>query len=1027
MRKNKVSLIKMNYWLLSVSTILYLFLMGLSVHAQHLSFNKLTFDEGLSNNTVLSVLRDRSGFLWIGTRDGLNRYDGYRIKNYRRDESDESSISTNNYIYSLIQNPTDGTVWIGTQDGLNIYHPDTDSFTRVKSPDNWRDTHFAVLSIYFEGNKAYLGTNRGLVLIPNVQKPSSMSALVLDDCEVYSVYRGKQDFLLGTNKGVYILKGLSSVKKIEWAGIENSFVRDIKEIAKGRVWIASDRNGIVEVDEDYRFVRYFNERNGLSSNFVRSIALDDHKDVWIGTMNGINIYHPQEQSFAAYGQEISDTFSLNDNSVRVLYPDYQGTMWVGTNFGGINYYNKSLYNFTFHRADGRQGSLSGNLISAIAVEEDGTLWVGTERDGLNVRRAGKNGFEKIPLRSHTVKSIYMTQRYILVGTFDAGLARIDRTKPTDIRYYNTKGENGIALSQNYIGFINQDTDGKIWLGTGNSGIDIVSSDFMTVERLNEHSSQKLTNDYIKSILISHDGDTWIGTALGLNRMDIQEQKLQTFTASNSNLKSNYINALYEDADKNIWVGTQESGLYRYLEQSHTFEQIKLFGENVPYHVMAIHSGKVGELIVTTSLGIVLYDTKTKQAVVRSMLDGLPTNQFLSNSVAVYRGHIFVGSYKGLLDIDLSAQAFNRLVPQVILAGIDIRGLDSKYLRNILDNKNLNDLDRVDLKYDQSSFTIYFASDNLINTAKNRFAYRIDGTDADWIYSSNPYVSFTNLSPGKYRLHIKTANNDDVWSKDERVLTIHIAPPFYRSAWAYLLYFIIIFTIVYLITKYALDKKQLKTRLFYEEKHHRDQELLMQSKLDFFTKISHEIRTPLTLISAPIDKLLRRGNLDMDSNSKLSLVSKNINRLLALMDELLTFRKIDAANLELKYQTVDSKTFFDTIYQLFLPIAEDQNIEFILENHYQNTFPADPVQLEKVVVNLLANAFKFRDKVQGKVKLAITAEDSILTIAVSDNGAGIDTADLSKIFDSFYQAKDSESSQAYLSGRQGWGIGLALVR
>src|SRR5690606_578377 len=247
-----------------------------------------------------------------------------------------------------------------------------------------------------------------------------------------------------------------------------------------------------------------------------------------GTMNGINIYRKDKQSFVSHSSDISDAFSLNDNSVRVLYTDYQGTMWVGTNFGGLNYYNKNLYNFRLYKADGRKGSISGNLISAVALEEDGTLWVGTERDGLTVKRAGKKDFEKLPLRSHTVKSIYITPRYILAGTFDAGLARIDRKNPMDIRYYNTKGENGITLSQNYIGVINADSAGRIWVGTGNLGVDIISSDFSSVQRLNESSSQKLSNNYIKSILISHTDDVWIGTALGLNRIDKNWQNLQTF-------------------------------------------------------------------------------------------------------------------------------------------------------------------------------------------------------------------------------------------------------------------------------------------------------------------------------------------------------------------------------------------------------------------------------------------------------------------------------------------------------------------
>lgn len=987
---------------------------------QRLVFNKITYDDGLSHNTVLSVMRDKSGFLWIGTRDGLNRYDGYRIKTYRRDTSNKSSISTNNYIYALAQNDTDGTMWVGTQDGLNIYHPSTDNFTRVPPPDHWKNGHFAVLSIHLEHSKAYLGTNRGLVRISDINKPEAVTPLVLHESEIFSIYRGNNNMLLGTNKGAYVFKGLNSVRKLSWPNVGDHAVRDIKKIAQNRIWITYDGSGIVEVDTQYRFVKHYNSSNGLASDFVRVLSLDQQKDIWIGTMDGVNIYHPKTHTFEKYNLDYTDPFSLSDNSIRVLYPDYQGTMWVGTNFGGLNYYNKSLYNFRLEVADGRPGSISGHLVSAIAVEEDGTLWVGTERDGLNLRRAGSDQFEKLPLRSHTVKTICITPKYILVGTYDAGLLRINRKDHSDRKYYNNEGENGIRLSQNYIGYISVDHQGNIWVGTGNSGIDIVSPNFTQTWQLNNHSTPKLTNNYIKAILCTQSGDIWVATASGLYCLDENKQVTKVYNSVNSALRSDYINAIYEDSRQDIWVGTQEGGLYRIDNSRQNFEIIPLFADRSTYHVLAIHGGTGDNLVLSTSHGIVIYNTKTKRATNRSILDGLPTNQLLSNAIAKYNKHIYIGSSKGLIDLDLSSQAFNSLPPKIVWSEIEIRGLDEQHIPEVLQKTNIDRLKKISLKHNQNTFTIYFGSDNLINTPKNRFAYKIDGANEEWIYSHNPYVSFTNLPIGTYHLHVKTANNDDIWSTDERVLQIEILPPFYLSWWAYLIYFSIVATVLYLFTKYALEKKQLQAKLFYEERHHRDQELLMQSKLDFFTKISHEIRTPLTLIAAPIDKLRRTVDLDDTASQQLSLVSRNISRLLKLMEELLTFRKLDNSAIELKKQSIDSETFFQDMYELFIPIAESQNVQFTIDNEFQGRFTADSVYLEKALVNLLANAFKFTNPTQGKVALLIKAKENEIQIEVSDNGAGIQGKDKSKIFENFYQS-DNQGLH------QGWGIGLALVK
>lgn len=987
-----------------------------------LNVGKLSYDDGLSNSTVLSICRDSYGFLWIGTRDGLNRYDGIQIKQYRSDSDNVNTISTNNYIYSIVENPIDKTLWIGTQNGLNIYSPEKDDFKRIAYDHiiSSTENHFAILSILFVGSKAYLGTNNGLAFVENSGNPIISEINLLKGKEIYSIYKNGQDYLLGTNEGLYFLNGLKQLRPIELNQAAAAFVRDIRRISPDKIWVATDNYGLFEIDNSYSLTQHYNDKNGLSSDFVRSIGIDKSGNIWIGTMEGLDFRAASNTSFRHIKSDLTNSFSLSDNSVKTIYVDQQNIVWIGTNFGGVNYYNPSVYNFSVDAADGKTHHLSGNLVSAIAVDDEGNTWVGTERDGLNIKKKGEDAYQKIPLRSNTIKSILIDDGFTYVGTFGAGLARINRKNTSDITYYDTSGKNGITLKQNYISAIGKDSFDNIWVGTGNSGVQILKNNLSEAIDINEQSSIPISNNYIKGILITKKGEVWIGTALGVNILRANDAQPQRAYKSDVPLGSYYINSLFEDANNDMWIGTQEKGLFRYNDKTNTLEKTALFPNINSYHVLGIAAGNKDELIVTTNKGIAIYHTITHQVTYKTIQDGLPTNQFLPNAILNHEGHILIGSYKGLIDMDISNQKVNTDIPRILVTDFSINGLGTEETNAVLGFRNPNVLDNISLKHDQNTFTIRFSSNNLINPLKNQFAYKIDGIDNQWNFTDKSFITYTNLAPGKYTLHLKTANNDGIWSTESSIIALSISPPFYKSTMAYLLYFLLAALIIYFIYKYNLDKRQLRTKLFYEEKHHRDQELLLQSKLDFFTRISHEIRTPLTLIYAPIDKILHNNKLESQVESHLHIASKNIRRLLSLMNELLTFSKLDANKLALKTKPIEPKGYFDNLYQSFLPIAEELNVDYVLENQLDSYFRADALQIEKVLVNILSNAFKFRADSAPKIKFQVLKNGDTVVIHVKDNGKGIKEEEKNKIFDNFYQGREGKA-------KEGWGIGLSLAK
>lgn len=986
-------------------------------------FGSLTYDKGLSNSTVLSICRDNAGFLWIGTRDGLNRYDGKRIKQYRSDNKDVNTISTNNYIYSIVEHPRQKTLWIGTQQGLNIYNGKQDRFQRIsfEHVKSKNSSHFAVLAIYFFKSGALLGTNNGLMRIKNADNPDIENVNLLSGLEIYSFLQLGRDILIGTNKGLYLWRDQKTLEpiKLNHSSSLAISVKDIKRVAADKIWIATDGHGLFELDSLYQQTAHYRSKTGLASDYVRSIAIDKARNIWVGTMEGANLLLPDGSQIQQIKSSASNPFSINDNSIKTIYIDRQDIVWMGTNFGGINFHHPSLYPFKMDLADGNFKHLSGNLVSAIAVDVDENTWVGTERDGLNVRKKGSDVYQKIELRSNTVKCLLTDDKYIYVGTFGAGLARINRHNTKEIHYYNITGENGITLLQNYISSISRDRLGNIWIGTGNKGLQIINNQFTDAAQPVSSFSKNAANNYVKDILVSRSGSLYIGTAQGLGQLhNIAGQQWQ-FSSANV-LKDHYINTLFEDKDSQIWIGTQEKGLYCYHPKTAAITRVELFPKRNYYHVLGIGENGANEIIVSTNNGLVFYNKLTGEKRYMDILDGFPTNEFLPNAIYCRNGQLLVGSHKGLISLDVSHHQFNVDVPKLLISDFSINGQSRTATAKVLGHINPDQLAEIALDHDQNTFTIDFSSDNLINSQKNSYAYRIEELEKNWNLTDQPSITYTNLSPGQYTLQLKTANNDGIWSRTVKSVVFRIAPPFYKSIWAYAVYTLLLIALIYFIYRYNLEKKQLKTKLYYEEKLHHDQAELMQSKLDFFTKISHEIRTPLTLIHAPIEKILLDKRIDNQVDEQLQQVRRNIKRLLHLTHELLSFNKMDAQKITLMKVAIDSASYFDNIYQSFWAIADELGVTYVLDNQFKGSFIADPQQLEKVLLNLLSNAFKFRGKIAPSVRLVICSRNKDLLIHVIDNGQGIKREHRERIFDTFYQAEAG-------NGKEGWGIGLSFAK
>lgn len=987
--------------------------------------------------------------MWFGTRDGLNRFDGRIIKQYKNDVTNPNSLIADDYIYSIAEDQQQ-KLWIGTQKGLSYYSPRTDSFEQIDYIQAGKadPSLFAITYILpTSDGKVWFGTNDGLFYIdhPNSREfrwISTDDGLAGD--EVYAIFEDAIGTVwVGTVTGLSRLQ--PSADKSDYA-IKNyfhdktdphslgaNFVRTIAQDNSGQIWIGLEKGGVnLYQSGTEQFKRYTTENSRLNNDIVRTIYIAKDGTMWVGTMDGLNIYNPFQNDFQVYRHDPDNSKSINDNSIKVIYEDNNGSIWLGTNFGGVNVAHKNTLTFDVFKHNAyTTNSVSGNLISVMAKDNDGHLWIGTEGRGLNRYNPNDHSFRRYvhhaerpsSIGSNTIKSIYIDRRdNVWIGLFEGGL-ELYNARTNDFIHFRPNASDPHSLNHGYISAIDGDSDGKIWIGTSNRGLNILDPETGVFSHINTSSKDwGLTSDYIRDILIDSRGNVWVATVQGINLLKKGALRFESFMAGSRGLTSSYINCIVEDAKGNIWVGAHKGGLSVFDGQSNGFRNYREVDGLVSNNVVAINFDEDNNVWVGTDNGLSVFHIGKQVFKSYDISDGLPSNEFsLNSSTRDDSGNLYFGGYNGLIAFRPTNIGFNNNPPKIVFSGlrlfnqpVRVNGADG-----ILE-EDISFEDKLVFRANQNIFSIDFIAFNYINSERNKYAYKLEGFEQEWNYVENPSATYTNLPAGTYRLLVKAANNDGVWTDVPKELTIQVLPPIWKTWWAYLLYAALFIFGWYQINRFLRKQQQLKLDLHYEQVNYERQEELYQNKLEFFTRISHEIRTPLTLIFAPLGRLLESTKQDGFLNRQLQGIKSNTDRLLHLINELLDFRKIDTGNLQLNLETVDLKYYCRQIFELFRGQAETKDIELVFEAEDGLFARVDIHQMEKVIFNLLSNAFKYTQE-GGRIVLRLWGNGQAVYISVKDNGVGIAKEDQQKIFDNFYQGKEKVVKNV------GWGIGLALVK
>lgn len=1010
------------------------------------AFKHLSKEAGLSQVSVFAIAQDHAGFMWFGTKNGLNRFDGYQFEVYKKDTSKHSLVADD--VRNLYADPLTNHLWIGTNYGVSRYNPNTDKFTNYRHQRKDQHTIYSdIIRRTFRDSKGrlWLGTSKGLNLYNDekdnfrrillAKKPNQKNQPV----EVWAIMEDSaQQLWFGTNRGLFkLVEGNSldfTFQRVDGPGgiaLSDRYIRGVLEDEKGNLWIGTDHSGINYWDRSNGIIKvYKNDKDdpySLSENQIRAMDLDSNNNLWVGTFNGLNFLKKGTTTFEVYKKDKLSNAGISDNSIHSLFFDKRGSLWVGTFYGGVNHFDENYNRFKNFKHIPSKNSLSADVVSSFAEDQDGNLWIGTEGGGLNFYNKEKETFEYYQLqaennnalKSNNVKKLLIDGSELWIGTFQGGLSLFDLEDKT-FRHFQNDPQNPNSLAGNNVYGLHKEDD-KLWVLTYGKGLNVLDLQGNTFHRFQRNSTDEnsISSDLVRTFLATQDQQYWIGTEKGLNKVIRGATGLPI--RFETILPEERIYVLHESLEKKIWVGTFSNGLF-YLNPSNGELEHFTTVDGLPGNsIFGIIEVSDQELWLSTDNGLSKFNYSKKTFTNYDHSNGLANLEYNFNAYYKTRsGTLLFGGINGFTCFHPEDIVSNKYVPPVvltqlrqnnevlnILAQTDFAGTSNKVIKPIKFN------------YNQANFTINFAALDYISPENNRYAYKLEGLDRDWnLITGKNEVSYTIQRDGEYIFRLKGANSDGVWNPEEQQLKMVVLPPPWRTWWAYLGYLVLIGVLSFGLIRYIRLRHKLQLQQLAKQK----QEELHELKLKFFTNITHEFRTPLTLILGPLKELIRKEQHSEHVAKKLHSIESNTQRLLNLVNQVLTFRKLATDHEPMKVVQGNLAGFLKEIFLSFQETAELRSISYNFRAEQEALIAwYDADKLEKVFFNLLANAFKFTPD-GGQIEMAVEQKGKHIEIKVADNGIGIEPGLQEQIFKRFYNKPIANRSSI-----KGTGIGLAISK
>ena len=1022
--------------------------------SQQIQFRHLTIDNGLSQNAIPAIIQDRHGFMWFGTKDGLNRYDGYNFKIFQNDPLDSTSISSN-YISSIFEDHR-GIIWIGTLTGnLNYYLETGETFRDVKVADNKNkitaitEDRSGHLWVSTEGAGLFRITgNDDLTQFSSRHFTCSADSSGTGSDYISTVYVDSSDQIwIGNSAGLDLFQPQQNIfkhYKFETRDPDapafpaDNGITAIMHDEENQLWLGT-RSGLLQFNTENGNYRLFPHHYSVF-RFGWGIIIDIKKDhsgnLWLATPGGLMEFDRRTETYAYFTNDPLDPNSISYNAVSSLWCDKSGILWIGTPGAGINIYDPKANRFaTLTRKRDVNSRITGFSVKAICEDNNKDVWISTDVLYLWKRKTGKlKSFETTSLKpddfgNSVAWSIIKDNKGIMWFATTRGLFSYN-PETGKIRLYENTNVNSAGFPEKEVYSVFEDIDDNIWITTRNyfsKLIDAQTGKFKNYQYDNKGSQSVIVRP---TIYQDEDGVFWIGTERGLLRFDQNTGSFQKYPDNlpgAQNLNNDYVKCICPDPrypDKYLWIGTAGGGLNRLNKIDKTFSYYTT-RDGLPNNVIyGILTDSKGNLWLSTNRGLSVFNPVSVTFKNYDILDGLQSNEF--NTGAYYKsdsGEMFFGGIRGLNYFYPQNVKDNPFIPNIVITQCDIH-TESQGNWNSKDiHKPVNGVNELKLSFNENNIRFEFAALDYSSSDKNRYSYKLENFNSNWIDAgTNHSATFTNLSPGKYILRVRGANNDGVWNNKGASLRLIILPPWWKTWWAYSLYTILLLSALYILRRYELNRIKLKNQLKLEKVATDSLRNIDQLRTRFFANISHEFRTPLTLILGQIESVLS-SPIGTREKSKLHIANRNARRLLSLINQLLDISKIEAGSMKLKAEQHNLVSFLKSLFYSFESLAEAKKIKLKFEAVYENVpVVFEPDKMEKVFYNLISNAFKFTSP-NGEIKVKVdTLKAGFVEIRIKDTGIGIPANRLPQIFDRFYQVDNSSTRE-----HEGTGIGLALTK
>lgn len=993
-------------------------------------FRNYQMENGLSHNSVWAVIQDGKGFMWFGTNEGLNRFDGKTFKIYKTVPGDSLSIGSN-FIHTLFEN-SHGQILVGTKCGLYLFDATKESFHHIN-----------------------LGSDREEDVVVN---------RIMED--------SNGNFWIACHgQGIYLLTPELQVKRhFLYRGdkvndIPSNFIWTLIQDHNGVIWIGSDGEGLIRFDiEENKFTRMSGaEKTAITDKTVYSLYCDADNNIWIGTsVSGLCRYNYRtgktvyflnrdkdilnikaitnfsdnelimgsDKGLIVFNRQDGNYYYINDNvsagnisnkSVFDIAKDREGAFWIATYFSGVNYFSPAINKFSYYGVNVRQ-SHRKNIISSFAEDANGKIWIGTKDDGVTLFNPKSDEFEEIGknIGYHDIQQLLLDGDNLWLSLYSKGVTVLN-LKNNVLKRYVHNGEDTTSLVNDYVFAMTRNSNGEILLGTGD-GVAVYNAKEYNFRKINE-----FVNISIKDIEKDYKGNLWFAThrsGIYCLSPDGQCKHFIHNPMDSTSLPGNNVNCIHQDAKRRIWVGTEGNGIAMFDSQKGCFESVMTEASGFPSNIIYdILDDVDGNLWISTGGGLAKVKTDTWDIRTFGYVETLQKIRYnLKCALHASDNRLYFGGTNGFISFNPREITDNENIPPVIITGFQVSNIEVKPGKKGAPlTISISDTEEITLEHNQSTFSFDFVALSYLSPGQNQYAYMLEGFDKDWNYvGNNNRGYYMNIPPGKYIFRVKASNNDGLWNDTDKSIVVIIKRPFWLSNLMIAIYVLLLITVVTLSIKRYIKRLEIKNQQkIYKYTVQKEKEVY-ESKINFFTNIAHEIRTPLSLIVAPLETLEQLGQGNQKILENLGIIGNNARRLLDLVNQLIDFRKVEEEMFRFNFRAVNVVDIVQKVYNQYVQSARLNGIDVNLNIEKEEVkCKVDAESIYKIVSNFMSNAVKYA---KSKITLSVGEQNNNLIIFVEDDGNGISPEHLEKIFEPFYQIDSKENMI-----KAGSGLGLSLSK